>query len=51
MLVNFRKEGCSVIIHFVYEGKEEIHKYMQYELSIAVCMGRTTNQNTTRQNH
>ena len=29
---------------FVYEGKEEIHKYMQYEVSKTVCMDRTTNQ-------
>ena len=37
MLINSRKKGCSGIIPFVYEGKEEIHKYAQY-------MGRTTNQ-------
>ena len=44
MLINFRKEGYSGIISFVYEGKEDIHKYMQYEVSMTVCMGRTTNQ-------
>ena len=30
MLMNFRKKGYSGIIPFVYEGKEEIHKYLQY---------------------
>ena len=44
MLINFRKKGSSGIIPFVYEGTEEIHKYKQYEISMAVCMGRTTNQ-------
>ena len=42
MLINFKK-GYSSIIPFVYEGKEEIHKYMQYEASRTVCMGRATN--------
>ena len=28
----------------MYEGKDEIHKYMQYEVSITVCMGRIANQ-------
>ena len=32
MLINFRKKGYSGIIPFMYEGKEEIHKYMQYEV-------------------
>ena len=44
MLINFRKKGYSGIIPFEYEGKEEIHKYMQYEVSMTVCMGETTNQ-------
>ena len=44
MLINFRKKGYSGIIPFVYEGKEEIHKYMQYEVSMTVCMGMTTHQ-------
>ena len=44
MLINSRKTVCSGIIPFVYEGKEEIHKYVQYEVSMAVSMGRTTNQ-------
>ena len=26
--------GYSGIIPFVYDGKEEIHKYMQYEVSM-----------------
>ena len=40
----FQKKCCSDIIPFVYEGKEEIHKYVQYEVSMTVCMSRTTNQ-------
>ena len=40
----FQKIGYSCIIPFVYQGKEEIHKYMQYEVSMTICMGRTTNQ-------
>ena len=44
MLINFRKKGYSDIIPFVCEGKEEIQKSMQYEVSMTVCMGRTTNQ-------
>ena len=28
----------------MYTGKEEIHKYMQYEVSMAVDMGRLANQ-------
>ena len=36
MLINFRKKGYSTIIPFVYEGKEEIHKYIQYEVSMSV---------------
>ena len=31
LLINFRKKGYSGIIPFVYEGKQEIHQYMQYE--------------------
>ena len=33
----------TIALH-VYEGKEEIHTYMQYEVSMTVCMGRTTSQ-------
>ena len=40
----FQKIGHSGIISFVYAGKEEIHKYMQYEVSVTVCMGRIANQ-------
>ena len=40
----FQKIGYSGIIPFVYVGKEEIHKYMQYEVSIDVYMGRIKNQ-------
>ena len=34
------EKGYSGIIPFVYEGKDLIHKYMQYEVSITVYMGR-----------
>ena len=44
MLINFIKKGYSGTIPFVYEGKEEIHKYMQYEVSMTVCVGRIANQ-------
>ena len=44
MFINFIKKGYSGIIPLVYEGKEEIHKYMQYEVSMTVCMGRKANQ-------
>ena len=40
MLINFRKKGYSTIILFVYEGKEEIHKYIQYEVSMSVWAGQ-----------
>ena len=39
-----RKKGYSGIIPFMYKGKEEIHKYIQYEVSMTVCMGRIANQ-------
>ena len=32
--------GYSTIILFMYVGKEEICKYMQYEVSMTVCYGR-----------
>ena len=38
------QKGYSDISPFVYEGKEEIHKYMQYEVTMTVCMGRIANQ-------
>ena len=44
MLINSKTKGCSGIIPFVCEGKEEIHKYVQYEVFMSVCIGRTTNQ-------
>ena len=44
MLLNFRKKGHRGIIPFVYQGKEKIHKYMQYEVPMTVCMGRIANQ-------
>ena len=44
MLINFRKKCYRGIIPFVYEGKEEIYKYMQYEVSMTVYMGSNANQ-------
>ena len=41
--INFRKQ-VSGIVPFTYIGKEEIHKYMQYEASMTVHIGRTANQ-------
>ena len=32
MLISFRKIGNSGIIPFMYVGKEEINKYMEYEV-------------------
>ena len=32
------------MIPFVYVGKEEIHKYIQYEVSMTVYVGRVSNQ-------
>ena len=40
----FQKIGHSDIVPFGYIGKEDIHKYMQYEASMTVYMGRTANQ-------
>ena len=40
----FQKIGYSGIISFVYEGKDEIYKYIQYEVSMTVCVGRIANQ-------
>ena len=60
ILINFRKKVYSGIIPFGYKGKEEIHKYMQYKVSITACVGWITNQRkdkngcllkTTSQNH
>ena len=42
--MHFKKKGYNGIIPFVYEGKEEIHKYMQYQVSMTVCIGRIVNQ-------
>ena len=44
MLINFRKTGHRGIIPFVHVGKEMIHKYMQYKVSMAVCKGRVANE-------
>ena len=44
MLINFTKKGDSGIIPFVYVGKKEILKYVQYEVSMTIYMGRIANQ-------
>ena len=44
MFTNFIKKGYNAIIPFVYEGKEEIHQCMQYEVSRTVSIGRIANQ-------
>ena len=44
MFINFIKKDYSSIIPFEYEAKEEMHKYMQYEVFMTVCMGRIVNQ-------
>ena len=43
MLINFQKK-VTVIIPFVYEGKEEMHRYMQYVVSMTVYVGRIATQ-------
>ena len=40
----FQKISYSGIISVVYVGKEEILKYMQYEVYMAAKMGRIANQ-------
>ena len=40
----FQKIGHSGFISFVYEGKEEIHKSMQYEVCMTDCKTRIANQ-------
>ena len=35
----FEKKCYSGIIPFVYKGKEEIHKYIQYEVYMTVWAG------------
>ena len=44
MLINFRKYVILALLLFVYVGKEEIKKYMKYEVSMTAYMGRVTNQ-------
>ena len=39
-----QKISYSAIIPFVYVGKEEILKYMSYEVSMTVFLGRIANQ-------
>ena len=39
IFINFINKGYSGIIPFVYEGNEEIHKYMQYEVSNSIWAG------------
>ena len=42
--MKFQKISYSGIISFVYVGKEEILKYMQYEVSVTAYVGRIANQ-------
>ena len=42
--MNLKKISYSGIISFVYVGKEEIPKYMQYQVSMTAYVGRITNQ-------
>ena len=59
ILINFRTKGYCDIIPLMYEGKEEIHKYMQYEVSITAWAGQQIKERyhngchlkTTSQNH
>ena len=44
ILINFTKKVYSGIISFVYMSKEEVHKYMQYEVSMTDYMGRIGNK-------
>ena len=45
MLMNkFWELGHSGIVPFFYTGKEDMHKYMQYDSSMTVYMGRAANQ-------
>ena len=45
MLMNkFQEIGHSCIVPFAYAGKEDIHKYIQYEASMTVYMGKSANQ-------
>ena len=39
----FQKIGDNGNILFVHVGKDEIHKYMQYEVSKTVCVGSVAN--------
>ena len=41
----FYRKDYSGIISFVFEGKEGIHKYIQYEVSMTVHMGRIARSN------
>ena len=43
MFIIFRK-GYNDLIPSVYVGKHEIHKYIQYEVSMIIYVGRTANQ-------
>ena len=40
----FQEISYSGIIPFVDVGKEDIHKHLQYEVSMPVYIGRITNQ-------
>ena len=44
MLINFRKSVTVALIFLMYIGKEDIFKYMRYEVTMTVYMGSITNQ-------
>ena len=45
MLMNkFQEIGHSSTVPLAYVGKEDIHKYMQYEAFMTIYMGRAANQ-------
>ena len=58
MFINFKNQA-TVALFLLYEGKEEIHNYMQSEVNMTVWAGQQIKEKyqngchskTTRQNH
>ena len=45
MLINYRTKVAVALLLFCMKVKKRyMCKYMQYEVSMTICMGRTTNQ-------
>ena len=42
-MLKLQKKGYSGIIPFVHVVEKEIHKYMQYEVSMTFCVGWIAN--------